>query len=518
MTITRRVVVSGVFFLLASLPLFGVRRPDVPNSQNGASGNCGSNSGGPCLALSNVGTAMLSGMDKSGNPVTVTIGLFDWGIYPCGNTTKCNPEYNLTVFDVTFVSPDSNDVESVVVKGSLSNPGYVTCGGNTSPGFVGCVTYPEPDQDYVQEPAPIANEDVGTRWDFGNLPGLSVLGPGVPFSQIQCMPDNGVCTSGTGEAILVVSNSVAANHLSIDASNYAVTLTDGTQLGTLAIPAPPKTQVVNTNNTQKTAIALSGTVYTVYTDASQAYPLMDQNGDSVYLNGYMPPVPPGTFQGQPCYPTNASTGKTDTRTFRSAWWTYTAPSDGSVTIITGGSRYDTLIYVFTESNGVITSVACDDDPYMKTSLQAAVTFKAVATTPPTPYQIVVYETPAPQPAADIGYPLSVDSELYFKLYFSTTAPTTTTALKSSPNPSTSGKSVKFTATVTSKLRGTITGTVTFKDGTTTLGTPVALNSSGVATFTTKTLSVGTHSITASYSGDSNFNSSTSAVLSQVVNQ
>jgi hypothetical protein len=516
MTVTRSMLVTGVFFLLASLPLFGVRKTDVSNSMNGSTGEC--KSFGPCLAVAPEGSLTLT--DPLDSSVSVTIALYDWGQHPC-NSTSCNlnsTTYNSTVIDVTLTSPDSTEIESLVVRGSLSNPGYVNCGGNTSPGFIGCVTSPEPDEEYVQEPTPIASEDIGTRWDFGNLPGLGVLGPGVPFSQIQCLPGTGVCTSGLGEAILTVSNSVAANHLTADASNFTVTFTDGGVAGGLSIPANSTKQVVNTNNTQKTAIAITNTVYTVYMDASQAYPLMDQNGDSVYLNGYMPPVPPGTFQGQPCYPTNASTGETDTRTFRSAWWTYTAPSDGSITILTGGSRYDTLIYVFTESNGVITSVACDDDPYMKTSLQAAVTFKAVATTPPTPYQVVVYETPTLQPAANVGYPLSVDSELYFKLLFSTTAPTTTTALKSSQNPSTFGKSVTFTATVTSKLRGTITGTVTFKDGTTTLGTPVALNSAGVATFATKTLSVGTHSITARYSGDSNFNSSMSAVLSQVVNQ
>ncbi len=45
------------------------------------------------------------------------------------------------------------------------------------------------------------------------------------------------------------------------------------------------------------------------------------------------------------------------------------------------------------------------------------------------------------------------------------------------------------------------------------GSPIASNlalSSGMATFTTSTLSVGIHSITASYGGDGNFNSSNAA--------
>jgi hypothetical protein len=93
-----------------------------------------------------------------------------------------------------------------------------------------------------------------------------------------------------------------------------------------------------------------------------------------------------------------------------------------------------------------------------------------------------------------------------------------TALTSSANPSVSGQSVTFTATVSPATgTGTPTGTVTFKDGTTTLGTGT-LNGSGVATFSTTTLAVGTHSITAVYAGDTNFAASTSSAVSQVVNQ
>jgi hypothetical protein len=93
---------------------------------------------------------------------------------------------------------------------------------------------------------------------------------------------------------------------------------------------------------------------------------------------------------------------------------------------------------------------------------------------------------------------------------------TTTALTSSPNPTNCGQAVTFTATVTSQgFKSTPTGTVSFYDGTTNIGNS-NLNSSGVATLTTSTLAVGTHSMTATYNGDSNFASSTSPVLYQVV--
>ena len=89
----------------------------------------------------------------------------------------------------------------------------------------------------------------------------------------------------------------------------------------------------------------------------------------------------------------------------------------------------------------------------------------------------------------------------------------TVTLASLPNPSTFGTSVTLTATVTSGA----TGTVTFHEGATALGT-ADLNGSGIATFTTSSLAVGTHSITAQYGGDTNYNSSTSTAVSQVVNK
>ena len=81
----------------------------------------------------------------------------------------------------------------------------------------------------------------------------------------------------------------------------------------------------------------------------------------------------------------------------------------------------------------------------------------------------------------------------------------------------SGQAVTFIATVTTPVVGVPgpTGTVTFKDGSTTLGTSTL--SGNTATFTTSTLSVGSHSITAAYGGAPNFAPSTSGTLTQVVN-
>jgi hypothetical protein len=91
----------------------------------------------------------------------------------------------------------------------------------------------------------------------------------------------------------------------------------------------------------------------------------------------------------------------------------------------------------------------------------------------------------------------------------------TTALASTPNPSAFGQTVTFTATV--KGSGSISsGTVTFLDGGTTLSS-VPSAASGLATFSTGSLSSGSHTITAAYSGSSNYNASTSNTVVQVVN-
>jgi hypothetical protein len=92
--------------------------------------------------------------------------------------------------------------------------------------------------------------------------------------------------------------------------------------------------------------------------------------------------------------------------------------------------------------------------------------------------------------------------------------TSTTTLTSSVNPSVPGQSVTFTATVTASS-GTATGTVTFNDGSTAIGTGT-IGTGGVATFATTTLALGNHPITAVYGGSAAFSGSTSSVVNQVV--
>jgi hypothetical protein len=86
-------------------------------------------------------------------------------------------------------------------------------------------------------------------------------------------------------------------------------------------------------------------------------------------------------------------------------------------------------------------------------------------------------------------------------------------LASSLNPSAFGQSVTFTAAITPAAA---TGTVQFLDGATSLGT--ATIAGGSATLPASALAAGAHSITAVYSGDTNYLTSNSAALAQTVNK
>jgi hypothetical protein len=93
---------------------------------------------------------------------------------------------------------------------------------------------------------------------------------------------------------------------------------------------------------------------------------------------------------------------------------------------------------------------------------------------------------------------------------------TSTAV-SSPGATVTGQAVTYTATVTAT--GSPTGTVAFSDGGTAIaGCGAKALASGTATCTTTPTTAGTHTITAVYTGDANFLTSTSPGFSQTVNK
>jgi len=98
--------------------------------------------------------------------------------------------------------------------------------------------------------------------------------------------------------------------------------------------------------------------------------------------------------------------------------------------------------------------------------------------------------------------------------------TSTTTVSAAPNPVVFGNTVTLTANVTSLVAGTLTGTVTFSTSSSTLGSAPLVGGvatlTGVPTTTADGLGLGSDTITATYSGDTNYlvsNGTTSLLVS-----
>lgn len=115
-------------------------------------------------------------------------------------------------------------------------------------------------------------------------------------------------------------------------------------------------------------------------------------------------------------------------------------------------------------------------------------------------------------AADSATPNNTGSQV---LTLQVNKGTSATGVTSNVQKSAFQQMVTFTVTVAPQFSCTPTGTVTLMDGGSAIASDLALTG-GAATFATSALSVGTHSITASYSGDTNFNSTNSGIWSQTV--
>lgn len=91
-----------------------------------------------------------------------------------------------------------------------------------------------------------------------------------------------------------------------------------------------------------------------------------------------------------------------------------------------------------------------------------------------------------------------------------------TVVLSSGSPAAVGTTVVFTGTVTARTPGTGTpsGTVQFRIDGVNRGTPVTLNPSGQVAYAISTLAAGRHTVSAVYAGNGNFNTSTSANITQ----
>jgi hypothetical protein len=161
--------------------------------------------------------------------------------------------------------------------------------------------------------------------------------------------------------------------------------------------------------------------------------------------------------------------------------------------------------VFGAANPALTGTyagAVNGDTFTVSGTTMAAAVSAVGTYPITP--------------TATGTDLADYAVTYVNGTLTVTGASTTTALTSSASAITAGQSVTFTATVKAGTTPVTVGTVTFLNGTTSIGTGV-LNASGVATFTTSTLPVGANpSFTASYGATTDYAASVSAPVTVTV--
>jgi hypothetical protein len=92
----------------------------------------------------------------------------------------------------------------------------------------------------------------------------------------------------------------------------------------------------------------------------------------------------------------------------------------------------------------------------------------------------------------------------------------TITLSTAPSSVNAGQTVTITASLISVDNVVPTGSVSFLNGTASLGT-ATLNSSGVATLSLSSLSEGSYAVTAAYGGDSNYAAGTSSAVTLTVN-
>ncbi|QWG17379.1 IPT/TIG domain-containing protein [Bradyrhizobium sediminis] len=313
-------------------------------------------------------------------------------------------------------------------------------------------------------------------------------------------------TAGNSGDLIVNVQFPAGTAAGTTASNTADAINLGASPGTFTTPAvtvtakaaPTVTATAPTTGTTLggTAVTITGTNFigtpTVTIGGNPATGVTVVNGTTITAT--TPAHAVGAVDVVVTTPGGTGTG--------SGLYTYTTPAPG-VTAITpnSGTRLGGTAVTITGTNFTGTTAVAIGGI-------AATAFAVVNDT------TITATTPAHAPGTvDVAVTTPSGPGIGAGLYaFAQTS--TSTTLTSSLNPATVGQAVTFTAAVSSGS-GTPTGSVTFMDGTTNIGS--AALSAGTASLTVSTLTVGVHSITVVYAGNANFASSTSAVLAQSIN-
>ena len=242
-------------------------------------------------------------------------------------------------------------------------------------------------------------------------------------------------------------------------------------------------EVSGAKGTAAVSIDKAGAITGAYTDASNVYHGFVRAADGTVTDFDAPGAGGGTGKVQGTIPLSINTAKTVAGTYTDASYVahgFVRAANGAITTFNApGAGSHTLL--------ALLAAAANGPPDQGTGGFSINTVGVITGT-------------------------YLDSSAVLHGFFLTPAAATKTALTSSPNPSTYGEAVTFTAVVTPAPPDG--ETVSFMKGKTVLGTGSL--SGGTATFVTSTLPVGTNSVKAVYGGDSNFAGSTSKAVKQVV--
>jgi len=488
-----KVVVSAaiLFCLLGVLPLFAVRRPDVPSSKNGEvvgvpAELCPSSTATPFFAVLDgttvgpvKGTAQgecnpadqnkpnppfspatypnlsvtLSG---SGFTVTVTPALWTIGL---GATSNAADKY--TVFQVQFSGQNGMTLQSLLIGTKLSGATYVPCvPSQFGTGIPYCVDVNNTLQSnadgtqYALEPAPIDEADgTTTRWDFSQFSSgtlaLAVAGFPSEFRSIDRY---------TNSNALTAASFAPANFLAIviDASNNVFTA------GGLTVPkkAPAAPNDLFADAIKITKVPFKSVVDTSATSPSEVLSGAGAGGEINSQGDPTPQDPSPVTPGNPCdasWPAGASV-------FRSVWYAFTPSASNNYQISTAGSRYDTGVYVFTGSPSSPVTVACNDDAFTTvTQVQVQSSDVNFGATAGTTYYVMVSEVPPPvgtdtaTGTIPLAAPLANDATLDFSLTVGSPAVMSPNSVVNFPNQPihTHSTPIAITATNTTASNATV---------------------------------------------------------------
>jgi len=422
---------SLLFCLFAALPLYAVRRPDLPSSANGVGpwSLCPDSNATPFFAQldgtqSPPGTCIPSSDKDKPNPpsrypdlsvvlsgtgftVTVTPALFERG----------SAASKSTVFQVQFSGAAGMTLQSLVIGSKLNNAAYVACDPNFPDAMPYCISdssfllYDEGEPIDALEPGAIDLADVSTtRWDFSQFVSggslyLVVTGFPSEFSTIDKFPSSNALTA---------ASFVSANFLAVvtDASDQILTA------GGLSL----KTALAAKNDLFSKATNIAKVPFKNFIDTSATNPTEILSGTNAgnqqtSQGDPIPQDPAVVNSGTPCKNTWSTTAN---RVFRSVWYKFKPTTSDNYAISTASSRYDTGVYVFTGSTSSPTPVACNDDAPIHDGVNVQASFVNFGATAGTTYYIMVSEAPPPigtdvTGTIPLAAPLAVDATLQFSL-------------------------------------------------------------------------------------------------------